>query len=197
MKQKLLIILLLFPIMASAQDDNGWTRQMRFGLNGYPMTESVIHTWSKCDCVGEIGRSLSDVYFDYQKPMYTTGGISAEIAWLHKDWFTFALTMSANFTWQDNMNAVTHERTNTDTSLFLYVIPQARFNWLRRDLVKMYSSVGLGMITGYDLNKDFSVFPAFQINPVGIEVGRKVFGFCELGVGMMYTGAMAGVGFRF
>ena len=36
-----------------------------------------------------------------------------------------------------------------------------------------------------------------QINPVGIEIGRKLFGFCEAGFGTMYSGAMAGIGYRF
>ena len=105
--------------------------------------------------------------------------------------------MSGNFSWQGNKDAVTDKNTNTDTSLFIYVVPQARFNWVRKELVKMYSSVGIGLMGGYDLEKEPGILPAFQISPVGIEIGRKVFGFCELGLGMMYTGAMAGVGFRF
>lgn len=186
---------MLISFIAGAQDNN-WKRQARFGWSGYPVTESVIHTWHGCDC-GKPFYSFSDIYYDYELPMYTTGGISAEIAWLYKDWFTFALTLSGNFTWQGHADAITSERTGTDTSLFLYLVPQARFNWVRRDLVKMYSSVGLGVLAGYDLDKEPGIMPAFQLNPVGIEIGRKVFGFCELGIGMIYTGAMAGVGFRF
>ena len=196
MKKILIIALLLFPVVASAQEGHEWKRQMRFGWSGYPVTESIIHTWSMCDCAEEVP-DLNRIYRDYEMPMRTTGGISAEIAWLYKDWFTFAVTMSGNFTWQPNADAVTHQKTNTDTSLFIYIVPQARFNWVRRDLVKMYSSVGLGLMAGYDLYKDFGALPAVQLSPIGIEVGRKVFGFCELGIGMLYTGAMAGVGFRF
>ena len=196
MKKMLVIALLLISFVAGAQDNKNWKRQARFGWSGYPVTESVIHTWHGCDC-GYEPSNLRDIYYDYDLPMYTTGGISGEIAWLYKDWFTFALTLSGNFTWQGKADAVTSERTGTDTSLFLYLVPQARFNWLRRDLVKMYSSVGLGVLAGYDLGKEPGIMPAFQLNPVGIEVGRKVFGFCEFGIGMMYTGAMAGVGFRF
>ena len=61
----------------------------------------------------------------------------------------------------------------------------------------MYSSIGIGGLVGKDMDDDLAVFPVGQVSPVGIEVGRKVFGFCELGFGMMYTGVMAGVGFRF
>lgn len=196
MKKILIIALLLFSFVAGAQENKNWKYQARFGWSGYPVTESVIHTW-KCCAYGDPYYRLRDIYYDYKLPMYTTGGISGEVAWLYKDWFTFALTLSGNFTWQGTADAVTSDRTGTDTSLFLYLVPQARFNWVRRDLVKMYSSIGLGVLAGYDLDKEPGILPVFQLNPVGIEVGRKVFGFCELGIGMMYTGAMAGVGFRF
>jgi len=76
-------------------------------------------------------------------------------------------------------------------------VPQCRFNWLRRDLVKMYSSIGVGFLAGQDMYDEFLILPVGQVSPVGIEVGRKVFGFCELGIGMLYTGAKAGIGFRF
>ena len=196
MKKLLVIVLVLFSFTAGAQEQQNWKRQARFGWSGYPVTESVIHTWHCCADFDPYFQ-LRDIYYDYKLPMYTTGGISGEIAWLYKDWFTFALTLSGNFTWQGKADGVTSERTGTDTSLFLYLVPQARFNWVRRDLVKMYSSIGLGVLAGYDLDKEPGILPVFQLNPVGIEVGRKVFGFFELGIGMMYTGAMAGVGFRF
>lgn len=190
-----MIFLLMLPVMAHAQE-NGWKHQMRFGWGGYPVMENVIHTWSWCDC-GAHELSLGDIYSDYEKPMYTTGAISAESAWLYKDWFTFAVTLSGSFTWQSYADAITDARTGADTSLFVHIMPQARFNWLRREYVRMYSSIGLGVLTGYDLEKDFGILPSGQLVPVGIEAGRKVFGFCELGIGFMYTGVNAGIGFRF
>lgn len=196
MKKILVIALLLFTFAAGAQDNQNWKRQARFGWSGYPVTESVIHTWHGCDC-GDRITYLHQIYRDYELAMYTTGGISGEIAWLYKDWFTFALTMQTNFTWQGMADAVSSERSGTDTSLFVYLVPQARFNWVRRDLVKMYTSIGLGAMAGYDLSMEPGIIPVFELTPVGIEVGRKVFGFCEFGIGMLYTGAMAGVGFRF
>lgn len=196
MKKTLIIALLMISYIAGAQENKNWKREARFGWSGYPVMESFFNAWHCCaDIRPDI--YLKDIYRDSELPMYTTGGISGEIAWLFKDWFTFALTLSGNLTWQGKADAVTSERTGTDTGLFLYLVPQARFNWVRRDLVKMYSSIGVGVMAGYDLTKTGVIFPVFQLNPVGIEIGRKVFGFCELGIGFMYTGAMAGVGFRF
>ena len=195
MKQKLIILLfLMIPVVAIAQENQNWKRQMRFGWSGYPVTEGLIHTlgWDT-----DPYPKLQDIYQAYEKPMYTTGGISAEIAWLHKKWLTLGVTLSGNFTWQGKMDPVTDERIKTSTSLIFQVVPQARFNWVSRDLVKMYSSIGIGALIGYDLDKCFDILPTFQVTPIGIEVGRKVFGFCEGGIGMMYFGGMVGVGYRF
>ena len=189
------LALLALPTLASAREKEN-RYQMRFGLGGYPVTEAFMYTFSWCDC-GASEFSLHDLYRDNDGPLYTTGSISAEFSWLFKDWFTFSLTTAANISWQNSFDPVTQERSGTQTGGLLYVVPQYRFNWVRRDLVKMYSSIGVGGLVGKDMDNDFVIFPAAQLNPIGIEIGRKVFGFCELGVGMMYTGAMAGVGFRF
>lgn len=197
MKKTLILLLTLMPILVHAQEEaKPWKYQMRFGWGGYPVTESVAYTWSWCDC-GPRDVNLQDIYWDNEGPLYTTGAISAEFAWLYKDWFTFALATAANITWQNSFDAVTGLRSGTQTGGMLYIVPECRFNWVRRDLVKMYSSVGIGGLIGKDMDNDMAILPVFQVNPVGIEIGRKVFGFCEIGIGMMYTGAMAGVGFRF
>ena len=38
---------------------------------------------------------------------------------------------------------------------------------------------------------------SFQMVPIGVTVGKKVFGFFETGIGTQYVGCMAGIGFRF
>lgn len=197
MKRALLFICLFVPIVTSAQNaEKRWQHQMRFGWGGYPVTEQVMHTWSWCDCgISEV--SLGDIYGDYRKPMYSTGAISAEFAWTYRNWLRLTITTAANVTWQASAEAVTGARTGADESLLIYAVPQARFNWLRRDVVKMYGSVGIGLVGGYDLDRELVLFPAVQMVPIGIEVGRKIFGFAEMGYGMIYTGFMAGIGFRF
>ena len=60
----------------------------------------------------------------------------------------------------------------------------------------IFCGVTGGRLTGtYDFVTD--CYPAAQIIPVGICVGRKVFGFAEVGYGTMYVGGMIGVGYSF
>lgn len=190
-KTVLYFMLLAMPILASAQDNK---YQVRIGWGGYPVTEMFLYGISWCDC-GPSDISLFDIYWDSNGPIYTTGSMSAEFSWLLKDWFTVSLTGAVNLTWQNSFDAVTGKRTGTEYGGVAYLMPECRFNWLRKDLVKMYSSVGVGVMVCPEFY--YYVLPAGQISPVGIEVGKKVYGFCELGIGLMYTGAKAGIGFRF
>ena len=76
------------------------------------------------------------------------------------------------------------------------VLPQARFNWIKKEVVKVYSSVGAGVRAGsFDERADILI--AGQLVPIGINVGNKVFGFAELGIGTVYIGGMFGIGYRF
>ena len=44
---------------------------------------------------------------------------------------------------------------------------------------------------------DFSVVPDIQLNPIGVEFGRRFFGMAEMGVGVNYFGGRLGIGYRF
>ena len=70
-----------------------------------------------------------------------------------------------------------------------------RCNYLSRPAVKLYGSLEAGGL--FSFGGDFSAAPNVQINPIGIEFGRKLFGMVELGIGMNYTGGRIGLGYRF
>lgn len=199
MKKSIILITALLTLAISASaGDKEQKFQIRFGWGGYPVTELWLNTsiGVKYDVLMR-APMLSEIYTDYRLPMYTTGTISAEFSWHIKKWFTLSFAGAGSLTWQGRADAITCKTQSIDTSLLLYVLPRARFNWVRRPVVKMYSSVGVGMLMGYDLDKNPGAAIIAQVTPVGIEVGRKVFGFCEIGYGMLYTGGMAGIGFRF
>lgn len=82
-----------------------------------------------------------------------------------------------------------------------------RVSWLNRPLVRMYSSVGGGVAVnltreatleeGKRLPVESDVTFSFQVTPIGISVGRKLFGFAEAGIGHQYVGGFFGIGYRF
>ena len=60
----------------------------------------------------------------------------------------------------------------------------------------MYSSIGLGIAMTYDPRPD-EILPIFQMAPLGISVGKRLYGFGEIGLGAEYIGGRVGIGYRF
>ena len=70
-----------------------------------------------------------------------------------------------------------------------------RYNYLNRPAVKLYGSLELGGM--FMFQDELQVVPDVQLNPIGVEFGRRFFGMVELGIGMNYTGLKGGIGYRF
>ena len=84
-------------------------------------------------------------------------------------------------------------------------VPTVRFSYLNRRNVRLYSSVGIGYGLCLERTKDSngaltqsykSAFVPVQFTPIGVSVGRRLYGFAELTVGSM-ANLSAGIGFRF
>jgi hypothetical protein len=85
---------------------------------------------------------------------------------------------------------------------YISLMPIARFTWLRRDIVELYSS--LGATAGIEhwvhyLNgkhHTYRPYLSYDIKPIGISVGRRWYGFMEAGYGARGI-VNIGVGHRF
>ena len=79
-------------------------------------------------------------------------------------------------------------------------MPLVRFAWLNRGIVQLYSGVGLGATYEFYENtltteiQSFGV--AYDVTFFGITVGRKWFGYLDIGAGNRGV-ISAGIGYRF
>lgn len=85
--------------------------------------------------------------------------------------------------------------TKRDYFTLMPITAIGRCNYLNRPAVKLYGSLELGAF--FTIGGDFEVVPDVQLNPFGVEFGKRFFGLVELGVGLNYFGVNAGVGYRF
>ena len=97
-------------------------------------------------------------------------------------------------------HAERHVGTNKVFARDSYVVSSAlfnmRFSWLHRNYVSMYSSLGVG-VTYHSSTSGYSeALPIVDVTWVGLQVGRQVYGFAELGgfIGGCFRG---GIGVRF
>lgn len=70
---------------------------------------------------------------------------------------------------------------------FTTIMPLAEFYYLNKPKVKLYGNamVGLGIGSFKDSEGEITsgAFPSFQLNPIGVRVGRNYAGFAEIGAG--------------
>ena len=77
------------------------------------------------------------------------------------------------------------------------VMPHAKWTWLNRKHVCLYSRFGVGLMYVYKINEDNFFFPDFQLSPIGIEVGWKhLWAYADAGAGLQNF-AQIGVKYRF
>lgn len=194
----------------SGSEPDSYRFEFRFGWSGYPLFADLMFIgWGCCDDIGEYdngGPIKNAVEGLYGGPMYCTGAVSAEFNWIMKKWLTLSGTFGYNHFWQDKYRNVSGQKAYTAHAGAIYIIPEARFTYLARKYVKLYSSVGLGAVMyhnkshGQEFSDELSSFlalPCIQMVPIGISAGGKFFGFTEIGLGSLYSGIYAGVGFRF
>lgn len=195
MKRIIIFLILFLPVCISAQNKEvpECRHDWRFGFAGYPMMDQLFFGYGHDHYYGPIDTDL--VYGDYHGDTNMVGLFSAEYSINYTKRFTFAVSGYLNTIWTPMYN-YKGNRDGLNLGLSLHVIPTARLNYINRPAFSMYSSIGLGLIVGAEKKEAFA-FPTFQIAPLGITFGRKIFGFAEYSAGLSYIGGRAGIGYRF
>ena len=195
MKRIILILALLIPLGLSAQKPEApeYRHEWRFGFAGYPLIDQLFFGYGHDYFIDAM--DTDDLYSDYHGDCTMVGLLSAEYSINYTNRFSFAVSGYVNSFWTP-MFDYKDNRNGMNVGVSLHVIPTARYNYYSGPAFSVYSTIGLGLIVGTE-NDEVFAFPTFQISPLGITFGRKVFGFAEWNGGLSYLGGRAGVGYRF
>lgn len=152
-------------------------------------------SWGATDFYGEISNHNEISYigdYDYDSSYYGPSHrytINLEYGYWVNEWFS----IGANATWlighRNIFNKYTHECVLTSREDCISIVPIARFAWYRRSNVQLYSSAGIGIGIERRVRhwngKENLIEPycAFDFKFLGISVGKKWFGFAEVGYG--------------
>lgn len=82
---------------------------------------------------------------------------------------------------------------------FITIMPSFKMNWIKKDIFRFYSKIALGVtldVASTDDINDTSVEFAYQVSPLGFEVGKSISGFAEIGYGHQGIG-LIGIRYRF
>ncbi len=108
-------------------------------------------------------------------------------------WFNEWFSIGGTATWTAGIRNIfdnkTQKRWLTLRCDYISLLPIARFAWYRNGVFQLYSSIGFGVgIERYvrhinDKENLLYAYFAYDLKPLGLAVGRKWFGFIEVGYG--------------
>ena len=197
MRIKLFIATLAVSLctIASAETFDGPRISFRAGIAGSPNTGVDYF----CENTGIYAYNLAGIYGDYHGPTKSSGLITAEVDFALSSWFTLGINFGITHFAHDAYNGITQKLTKHRKGNALYALPTATFNYYNKQALKLYGSFGFGIgkYAGFDNleNRNFKL--EAQCIPLGIEYGKKIFVFGELGFGTLYSGGRIGAGYRF
>ena len=196
-----LFSLLLMCGSAAAQTDslasghNSW--DIRLGVSAVSVSSVQVKRYSSY----EYDKQLHNMYGDYSGPLTSSPNFAAEAMVHLSKKSALGVAVSACFHNYRIYSAVKNdEQVSSVTSAALYILPTYRLYYLDKDVVCLYGCVSLGLTSYFNTDISGSKYIpqlAFNISPIGVEVGRRWFGFAELGVGTVYCGVSLGVGYKF
>lgn len=194
-----LAFFLAMPLFASARPGV----IVHLGLSGSPLVAGKYYT------DGGTARStygtMSSIYEDYMGPITTTGTIIAGVDIKLNRVVAISVDLGVNTIFSENFSGVTNQKIGTSYGVAAYLFPKAKLYYFDRTLIRMYGTIGVGIGKYFGYPSSTSSSQLFknpmkleaQAVPFGIEVGKKVFGFAEIGVGTIFMGVHAGVGLKF
>ncbi|WP_418683266.1 hypothetical protein [Alistipes putredinis] len=135
---------------------------------------------------------LLDVLDMKDASMDSWGGVSVN--------YTFrivgGLGVGATFVYSGNNQRLAGKKISTD---YYSIMPHLKMRWLNLRILSLYSRVGVGLTFTESSGEGQSESArqwAFQVSPIGVEIGGKVAAYAEAGIGTMGS-LVAGLRFRF
>lgn len=193
----------VLDVPASAQEIKRDGPQIigHLGLSGVPVAAGKYFTRSSYSDMTY--GSMASIYGDYYGAISTAGTLIAGVDFKLNRVVAVTVDLGVNVMWRSSFSGVSQQKTGTDTGVAVYLLPMAKLYYIDRNFFRMYGTAGLGVgiYFGYPTNS-YDTFRdrmkcEVQFVPIGIEFGRKFFGFAELGAGTIFVGAHAGIGYKF
>ncbi len=197
-------VLSLVALTGMARERKGYSPAYKYEVNigwGYYPTYAITELKSNYhyDASG-----LDDIYGNYPGKTATSGLMSADFNIQYRKWFALGLQLNAITIRNTEMSALTGKPVRNFTDFAISMLPYARVTYLNREYLKMYTSVGVGVSFNHNaapisnvVGSYNYVLARFQFVPMGIMVGKRVYGMAEAGLGTEFMGYRVGIGYRF
>ncbi len=208
MKKTLLICLLtvLGLSLVSAQDENTFvpSHEINLGWGTLPIIPAVYLGFENNGCY-EPNDLLGDGYLDAlytEGATRTTAAITASYMYNLTKRFSVGGSLSYYGVYRSTFDRVTEELVGRHTDQCLSAIAMVKLNYLSTEIVRLYGKLGLGLglnWTNHYLEdegySDRHMYLTGNVTFLGVQVGKKLYGFGEFGVGSNGV-LIGGIGYK-
>ena len=125
-------------------------------------------------------------------------------------WLSVGANLSLEYMSDKVYNSDTDKDTGVTTQIYrgmhsmgvVAIMPCVRFNYMTKPKCTLYGEAQAGVASYFfdehcNGGSDLDVVFSFQVTPIGVTFGSKVFGFAEVGAGWQWIGGQLGIGYRF
>lgn len=191
----ILSLLILLPAVLRAQESPTpvYLNDVRLGVAAVPLFDALAFGGGYVDYDANLDADY--VFGDYAGDRRMLSLFSAEYNRSFGRVFTFSVQLNMGGVW-NSVYDYTGRKVGMERGVSVHLIPMARFNYFSRPAFSLYGAAGIGAAV-FDDAGDIYAIPTFQITPIGVTFGRKVFGFAEYSGGLSYLGGRLGIGYRF
>ena len=130
-----------------------------------------------------------------QGPRYILSTVGLGYSQQLRPWLSLGAKTTFAGTWQNTYDTYTNEKLYHDRIFNIAALLDARFSYLRRDKVELYSTVSAGLMCHLE-RANGGLTPMFDVVLFGASFGRAFYGFVEVGAGIGGS-ARVGLGYRF
>lgn len=141
---------------------------------------------------------LNDARYYMDREIFVNS-LTLEYGYKVNEWLSLGAKGYVGFKTRPMRHVGTNEILYRYNTIIPSLLVNVRFDWLRREWVTMYSSVGAGAALYISSGRQSSyceAMPMFDLALVGLNVGRRFYGFLEMGFGISGWWR-AGLGVRF
>ena len=140
---------------------------------------------------------------DAYRCVFWTPNISVGYKYRLAKWFWLGATVSYTGLYDVYYDRITNKKVSSESDHIITIMPSVRFSWLNKEIVTLYSGLSVGY--AIDIYHSNYLYPRytdcehgafFQLTAVGVHVGRKWYGFAEIGMGIQGF-FQAGFGYNF
>ena len=165
-----------------------------FGVVYIPLFDMYTKEYNDIAPNTSLSGQLADsrYYWDTERAFT---GITIEYSHRIKSWFAIGAKGVVSFKTRAKRHIGTNELLYRDNTLLAAALLNMRFDWFCRKTVTMYTSLGIGLMSHTDYYETY-VLPMYDAAWVGITVGRRLYGYAEVGggIGGLFR---VGMGYRF